>query len=229
MATSWARREKAQLFKMKTAKPRIDAWDAKLTDEQRWHAYAKLRRTSWYEFAAWVNSEYGIAKPSRGAVYRWADRMRKMESTRRIEQAIQARAEIGALAGTSAANDKLIHAYKSMAAELALNGDAKEAVRLTQMAMQLAAQQTAQAELALKKERLEQQAEAQRLAREKFEAAEARATAAEKRAEVAEAKNKELQAQIKALETALQEAGKSNVADPAAVAAEVDKLLGRKS
>jgi len=100
--------------------------------------------------------------------------MRKHESTRRLEQAIIARDEIGALAGTSAANDKLVEAYKSMAAELALQGNAKEAVRLTQMAMQLASQQTAQVELELKQQRLAQQSEAQRLAREKFEAAEAR-------------------------------------------------------
>jgi hypothetical protein len=157
-----------------TIKPRIDAWDASLTDEQRWMIYDRFRRHSWDAVLGWIHEEIGIAPPSRSSLYRWADKMRKHESTRRLEQAIIARDEIGALAGTSAANDQLVEAYKSMAAELALQGNAKEAVRLTQMAMQLASQQTAQVELELKQQRLAQQSEAQRLAREKFEAAEAR-------------------------------------------------------
>lgn len=157
-----------------TIKPRIDAWDAALTDEQRWMVYDRFRRHSWDAVLGWIHEEIGIAPPSRSSLYRWADKMRKHESARRLEQAIIARDEIGALAGTSAANDKLVEAYKSMAAELALQGNAKEAVRLTQMAMQLASQQTAQVELELKQQRLAQQSEAQRLAREKFEAAEAR-------------------------------------------------------
>ena len=157
-----------------TIKPRIDAWDASLTDEQRWMIYDRFRRHSWDAVLGWIHEEIGIAPPSRSSLYRWADKMRKHESARRLEQAIIARDEIGALAGTSAANDKLVEAYKSMAAELALQGNAKEAVRLTQMAMQLASQQTAQVELELKQQRLAQQSEAQRLAREKFEAAEAR-------------------------------------------------------
>lgn len=157
-----------------TIKPRIDAWDASLTDEQRWMIYDRFRRHSWDAVLGWIHEEIGIAPPSRSSLYRWADKMRKHESARRLEQAIIARDEIGALAGTSAANDQLVEAYKSMAAELALQGNAKEAVRLTQMAMQLASQQTAQVELELKQQRLAQQSEAQRLAREKFEAAEAR-------------------------------------------------------
>lgn len=210
------------------AKVRSDAWDAGLSDEQRWQVYDRLRQHRWYEVVEWIGAELEIEPPSRSALYKWADRMRRLESTRRLEQALLAREEIGKLAGTSAANDKLVGAYKSMAAELALQGDAKEAVRLTNMAMSLAAQQTAQMELQLKAQRLEQQGDAQRLAREKFEAAEARATAAEKRAAAAEAQVQELQAQIEALEAALQDAGKRNAADPAAVAAEVDKLLGRR-
>ncbi len=167
-------------------KPRIDAWDAPLTEEQRWQAYAKLRRSTWYEAAQWVSEEFGIPAPSRAAIYRWAKRLRSQESARRLEQAVQARAEIGALAGAAAANDKLVAGYKALALEIALQGDSAEAVRLTNMAMQLAAQQTAQAELELKQQRLKQQADAQRLAREKFEAAEARLAAVQ--AAVAEAR-----------------------------------------
>lgn len=161
-----------------TTKPRADAWDAALTDAQRWQAYDQFRRSRWYEVAEWAQAEFGLPRaPGRNALYAWAKRMRSMESAHRIEQAIQAREEIGAMAGTAAANDRLIAAYKSMAAELALKGNAGDAVRLTTMAMQLAAQQTAAAELDLKKQRLDQQQDALRLAREKFEAAEAKIAA----------------------------------------------------
>ena len=44
----------------------------------------------------------------------------------------------------------------------------------------------------------------------------------------AEAEAEALKATIKELEKALQDAGKVNVADPARVAAEVDRILGRK-
>jgi hypothetical protein len=162
-----------------TTKLRADAWDAPLTDAQRWQAYDQMRRARWYEVAEWAQAEFGLARaPGRNALYAWAKRMRSLESAHRIEQAVQAREEIGALAGTAAASDRLIAAYKSMAAELALKGNAADAVKLTTMAMQLAAQQTAAAELAIKKQRLDQQQDALRLAREKFEAAEARLAAA---------------------------------------------------
>ena len=155
-------------------KPRCDAWDASLDEAARWRIYAQTRRAPWYEVSEWIAAEYGIGAPSRSALYAWTARMRKLESAHRIEQAIEAREEIGALAGTAAASDRLIEAYQSLAAELALKGNAPDAVRLTTMAMQLAAQQTAAAELALKRQRLGQQQDALRLAREKFEAAERR-------------------------------------------------------
>lgn len=85
-----------------------------------------------------------------------------------------AREEIGKLAGAGATRDKMIAGYEALATEIALQGNKDEAIRLTNMAMSLAAQQTAQMELEIKKQRLEQQREAQRLAREKFEAAERR-------------------------------------------------------
>lgn len=156
------------------SKTRTDAWDAPLTEEQRWKAYAVLRRGQWYELSEWVAEEYGIVPPSRSGVYRWAKRMRKQESARRLDQALVARAEIAALAGTTAGKDQMIAGWLAMATELGLSSDADTAERFTKMAMSLAAQQIAQAELELKKQRLHQQADAQQLAREKFEAAEAR-------------------------------------------------------
>ena len=210
-------------------KPRIDAWDAALTDAQRWSVYDKLRTLPWYKVAQWASAEFGLAsEPSRAAMYRFADRMRSQESARRIERALSARDEAGALVAARTDDAETIAAYKTLAQDLALDGHAEEAMLYTRMALDIAAQQTKAQEIALKAAAQETKDKALRLAREKFEAAEARATAAERRAEAAEAKTAELQARCEELERALQDAGKTSVADPAAVAAEVDRILGRK-
>jgi hypothetical protein len=169
-------------------KARIDAWDAGLTEAQRWEAYGVFCRRPWFEVAAFVGKEWGLPQPSRGALYRWAARMRAMESAHRVEQAVVAREEVGALAGAVALDQKLIDAYKSLAADFALKGGASEAVKYTRMAMDLAAGQTRRRELELKAAVQRTRDEQLRLAREKFEAAEARLTAV--REAVAEAKGK---------------------------------------
>jgi hypothetical protein len=157
-------------------KPRIDAWDATLTEEQRWKAYDLFRKSPWYAVAKWAADEFSIQQPSRSSLYRWAERMRKDESAHRIEQSIQAREEVGAMANTVATDSKLIDAYKSLATDLALKNNAADAVRFTTMALAIAAQSTKQQELDLKKRAQDTKDEALRLAREKFEAAEARLT-----------------------------------------------------
>jgi hypothetical protein len=156
-------------------KPRSDAWDADLTEAQRWQAYDLFRRSPWYAVAEWAHKEFGLRRaPGRGALYRWARRMRQDESARRIEQAVTARDEIGALAGTAAADAALIDAYKSLAADLALKGNAADAVKYTVMAMEIGNAQRKAAELELKARAQETKDAQLRLAREKFEAAEAR-------------------------------------------------------
>ena len=155
-------------------KPRSDAWDAPLTEAQRWQAYAQFRRSPWFEVSSWVEEQFGIAAPSRSALYRWAARMRGLESAHRIEQAVTAREEIGTLATAVATDAALIDAYKTLAADLALKGNAADAVKFTVMAMELGAGQRKAAELDLKARAQETKDAALKLAREKFEAAEAR-------------------------------------------------------
>ena len=161
---------------MDANKARIDAWDATLTEAQRWQAYDMFRRSPWYAVAKWAAEEFSIQQPSRSSLYRWAERMRKDESAHRIEQSIQAREEVGAMANTVATDSKLIDAYKSLATDLALKNNAADAVRFTTMALAIAAQSTKQQELDLKKRAQQTKDEALKLAREKFEAAEARLT-----------------------------------------------------
>lgn len=164
---------------LKQTKTRSDAWDADLTDAQRWQAYDMFRRSPWYAVAAWVKEEFGLRRePGRNALYRWAKRMREDESAHRIEQAVQARDEIGQLANTAAADSALVDAYKSMAADLALKGNAADAVKYTVMAMEIGNAQRKAAELELKARAQETKDAQLRLAREKFEAAEARLASA---------------------------------------------------
>jgi hypothetical protein len=158
-------------------KPRSDAWDASLTDAQRWQAYDRFRGAPWYQVSAWIAEEFKLAAPSRGALYRWASHMRTLEGAHRIEQSIQARAEISALASTAAADAALTNAYKAMAADLALKGNAADAVRYTAMAMAIGEAQRKAAETDLKARAQTTRDQALRLAREKFEAAEARMAA----------------------------------------------------
>ena len=154
----------------KFTKQRSDSWAAALEIEDQWKTYAKFRRWSWDRVAAWVAKEYGIEAPSRSALYRWRDSMRSQESTRRIENAVIAESQVGEIAGASSLKDPiLIDAYKSMAAELALTGNVQDAVKYTNMALALAAQQTKQIELELKTAAQQTKEEALQLAREKFE------------------------------------------------------------
>jgi hypothetical protein len=120
-------------------KPMANSWDAALTDPQRWAIYAKFVefRSDWTQVAGWVRGEYGIKEPSRSGLYRFADRMRRLESAHRLEQAIIARSEAGELARSAGQTDAdLVAAYETLAADAALGmGDAKKAGLYTKMAM----------------------------------------------------------------------------------------------
>jgi hypothetical protein len=158
-------------------KPRIDSWDAGLTEAQRWAAYDQFRRAPWHQVSRWIADEYKLRPPGRNALYRWARRMRSLESAHRVEEAVAARDEIGALATAQSSDAALIAAYKAMAADLALQGSAADAVRKTVMAMDLAAAQRKAAELDLKQRAQETRDAALQLARDKFDAAEAKIAA----------------------------------------------------
>ena len=189
------------------SKLRTDSWASSLTEEQSWQLYYKSRALRWNEAADWAVKEFGVDAPSRTAFYAWLGRMRAEESAHRLEQAATAAAEAAALAKTQAKDDALIGAYKAMAAELALRtGSAKEAERFVSMAATLADKRLKAAELKLKARAQETKDEQLKLAREKFEAAE-----------------KRLQAVADAAD-----AIRGGKVDPAKVADEIDRILGRK-
>lgn len=147
---------------MTAAKTRTDVWEAKLSEEQRWEVYGRMKENPWHVAMAWASTEFGIAAPSRQGAYNFADRMRKQESARRIELALTARNEAGELAALAAPDDqRMIDAYKSLACDMALrSNDAESALTYTKMALAIGEQR-------LKRQALE-------LNREKFEATERR-------------------------------------------------------
>lgn len=161
------------------SKARSDAWDAALSEAQRWQAFGKLRGCPWYETAKWIAAEFAIEAPSRSALYRWAARMRRLESAHRIEQAIAARDEAGALASaTGQSNAQRIAAYQALAQDVALRtGDAKTAGQFVAMAMQIAAADAKRTELDLRARAQATKDETLKLAQAKFAAAESRLAA----------------------------------------------------
>jgi len=158
----------------KSTKTRIDAWDAGLTETQRWQAYDVFCREPWHKVAVFVEKEWGLPQPSRNALYRWAGRMRGQASARRVEQAVAARGEVAALATAVSLDDTLRNAYMSLAADLALGGNAAEAVRFTNMAMDIGAAQAKKRELDLREAGQRTRDATLELAVKKFEAAEAK-------------------------------------------------------
>lgn len=155
-------------------KARVDAWDAALDERQRWTAFAQSRRCDYPAFATWLEAEYQIDPPSQSAYYRWIRRMRKLESSHRLEMAIQTAEEVGQLAQHAGLSDGTANAFMALARDVALAGDSVTASRLTGAAVSIAEATRREAELELKKEAQRLKAEALRLQREKFEAAERR-------------------------------------------------------
>jgi len=189
-------------------KPRADSWYAMLSEEQLWQLYSIAKRCQWFEVVAHAQKEFGLeAKVSRSAYYRWLDWMRGEESERRLAQARIAALEAGDLAKTVGLKDETaIAAYKSLAAEFALKSDAKTANQFMMMAMALRDRQIQAAKLDIDQRAQATKDEQLKLAREKFEAAEKRL---QRVAEIADA-------------------ARGGKVDPAKVADEIDRILGRK-
>ena len=154
-----------------TPKPRVDAWYAPLSEAERWAVYEKALALPWHAVAEWVEKRHGIAV-GRSAFYRFVDWMRPQLSAHRLEQAVLAREEAKGLAEAAGAKKEIADAFVAMGSEIALRTNSAEAAtEWIKMAAQLMA-------AAQKDREIELRAEAQRLDREKFEAAQRREDAA---------------------------------------------------
>ncbi|MGN0885995.1 MAG: hypothetical protein ACI4RT_03250 [Candidatus Spyradenecus sp.] len=154
-------------------KRRLDAWDAPLTEEQRWEAYEKSKGVTWTAFATWLEAEYGI-RPSKNAIYDWQAWMRREEGAHRLERAIAARKELKGLSDAGALDAQTADAYMALANDAILGGDPDKAAKIVAAAAQINAASLRIREQRLQADRLALQEQSLALQREKFEAAEKR-------------------------------------------------------
>ena len=149
---------------------RSDSWYAEIPEEQLWKLYSVAKRSQWFETVRIANDEMGLSiKPSRSGFYRWLDYMRGEESERRLTQARIATIEADRLAKeVGLDDDTAIRAYKSLAAELALKSNAKDAEKFLRMAMNLVDRQLDAKTVALKERDLTRKDEELKIAQEKL-------------------------------------------------------------
>lgn len=187
-------------------KARADAWWSALGEEECWEVWGKMQRLPWHAVAAWLRKEKGL-EVSRSAIFRFGAWIRPQAAARRLELAVLARQEAQGLAKAAGAKQDVADAFMAMGAEVALrSGDAADASAWIKMAASLLDAARKDAELRLREEAQKTAAGQLALAREKFEAAEKREAA------IAEAAD----------------AARGGKIDPAALADEIDKILGRR-
>ena len=149
----------------------------------------------------------GADGPSRAGWYRFLARMRQADAERRIEKIAQSVAEAQKVAdrhGVKAA--VLVETLKTLAVDRAMTGDDAAAQKFASAAASIWDRAQREREIELKQAAQRTRDEQLRLAREKFEAAERRL---ERVAEIADA-------------------ARGGKVDPAKVADEIDRILGRK-
>lgn len=204
---------------MENDKTRTDAWESCLTEDQQRALYAwsrtpiddgsdTPRRPTYEQAKAHVSGEYGSDKvPSRAGWYRFLARQRKVDAIQqlcRIEAARDWGREVVTAAGMDPA--ELAAAFRAKAMDAMMDDDPKAVSAYAAAAAALQDRAQKAEELALKERAQQTKDEQLKLAREKFEAAERR---------------------LQAVQDAV-DAAKGGKLDPARVADEIDKILGRK-
>lgn len=154
-------------------KRRNDAWDAALTEAQRWEAYEKAKGASWTAFADWCAAEFGV-RPGKNAIYDWMAWMRRQEGAHRLERAIAARQELKGLSDYAALDARTADAYLALANDAILSGDPDRAAKIVESAVKINAASLRLAEQRQQAERLDLQRQELALRRERFEATEKR-------------------------------------------------------
>ncbi len=152
-------------------KPRIDRWDAALSDQQRWEIFEKGRCWSYPAVAKWMLQEFNLEKaPSPSAYYAWVRSMGKEVFEERKRQIVEAKLQVVDLAQVKMEPQAMVTALQNIGTDCALNGDMSSAKALHQMAAGITS--------GLQKEKgLELRGQSIKLDREKFEAAERRLAA----------------------------------------------------
>ena len=149
-------------------KSRSDSWWSSLPMDSLWEVYEFSLTHSVRESCAHAAEVLGVGKISDGQWYRFGRYMRPRYDERRLYQACLARAEAEGLSGEAGSVADTARAFLAVATEIAMRtGDAESASTWTHMAEELFRAEDRRRSIALR-------ADAQKLSREKFEAAERR-------------------------------------------------------
>ena len=157
-----------------------NAWGADLPEKIQWDCYDLAGGLQWPLQVVEKLEDIGIKRlPSRAGWYRFLERMRRHDATRRIEKIAQSVAEAQSVAdkhGIKAA--VFVETLKALAINKAMTGDDKAATSLASAAATIWSNAQREKELELKTAAQATKDAALKLAREKFEAAERRENAA---------------------------------------------------
>ena len=136
-------------------KTRTDAWEGKLSDEEKTKLYALCGHLSYNSAKLLAKSELKITLPGSSTFYRFLARMREEDCALRLAKASAVTKEVGLMAAKSGISDlDLVKSFQNMGAEAALAGDSKTATRLIMMACDLARKGQKDEELRIANEKL---------------------------------------------------------------------------
>ena len=140
---------------MSVRKTRTDAWEAKLSDEDRTKLYALCGHLSYNSAKLLAKSELKITLPGSSTFYRFLARMREEDCALRLAKASAVSKEVALMSAKSGITDlDLVKSFQNLGAEAALAGDSKTATRLIMMACDLARKGQKDEELRIANEKL---------------------------------------------------------------------------
>lgn len=140
---------------MSVRKTRTDAWEGKLSDEEKTKLYALCGHLSYNSAKLLAKSELKISLPGSSTFYRFLARMREEDCALRLAKASQVSKEVALMSAKAGIADlDLVKSFQNMGAEAALAGDSKTATRLIMMACDLARKGQKDEELRIANEKL---------------------------------------------------------------------------
>ncbi len=182
-------------------KERPDSPLAALTEAQQDELFAVVNTGSYGRAVEWASQHLGVAT-SVAALSRWRSRQARARLRRDLRQSVEASTAFDGAVDQATIDRRFGNALKSAFFAAVSTRDQEAILDFAKVALDFNTGERNKARL------------------ERELAAERRARAADEQAEA-------LRREVAGLRAALESAGRANAADPAAVAAEVDKLLGR--
>lgn len=198
---------------------RTDAWEAKLSPEQRDRIFERLLQP--FEPAAtadWIEKEFACPRPGRSSLYRFRDRWRADYEQRRDARILLACQTTETLiAREGAVGDATRARARALALDAALKGDYESGRNWAALADRITRERGAMVDLELKTKEVEIKVQAEARAREQL-------AIEQKKLEL---RVQEAETKIAAASAALDKT-RAGQLDPAALADEMDRILGRR-